>query len=105
MTVKKVVLVYSLNNLKDEEGYFPARIFAGEKDIGLNLLENGYAWRNENDKFFFEKKDDTKNKEAEARAQGAKTGIWKEEKPQKPWEYRERKIKEMKKAKKKTDNN
>jgi len=62
---KKVVLVYSLHNLKDEQGYFPARVFIGGKDVGLRLLENGLAWRNGDDKYFFEKKDDAKNKAAE----------------------------------------
>lgn len=96
VTGKKVVLVYSLNNVKDKEGYFLARVFVGIVDVGLNLLENGYAWHNEKDKFFFEKKDDEENKQAQVKAQTAKIGIWKNEKPQKPWEYREHKIKEIK---------
>lgn len=104
-TGKKVVLKYSLHNLKNEFGYFPARVFIDEKDIGLSVLENGFAWRNEKDKFFLEKKDDEVNQQAEAKARSAKTGIWKIEKPQEPWEYRARKIKETEKANKKTDKN
>jgi len=95
---KKVVLKYSLHNLKDDAGYFPARIFIGGKDVGLNLLENGFAWYNEKDKYFFEKKDDKENVKAEAAAQVAKLGIWKDEKPQKPWEYKKKLEKEKKKT-------
>ncbi len=95
---KKVVLKYSLHNLKDDAGYFPARVFIGGKDVGLNLLENGFAWYNEKDKYFFEKKDDKENAKAEAAAQVAKLGIWQNEKPQKPWEYKKKLEKEKKKA-------
>ncbi len=95
---KKVVLKYSLHNLKDDAGYFPARVFIGGKDVGLNLLENGFAWYNEKDKYFFEKKDDKENAKAEAAAQFAKLGIWQNEKPQKPWEYKKKLEKEKKKA-------
>jgi len=102
---KKVVLKYSLHHLKNEFGYFSARVFIGEKNIGLSILESGLAWRNEKDKFFVEKKADEANERAEAKAQAAKIGIWKEEKPQKPWVYRERKKKELEKAKKKTAKN
>ncbi len=100
---KKIVLKYSLHNLKNKLGYFPARVFIGEKDVALNILENGFAWRNDDDKFFFEKKDDKENKQAEAKAQTAKIGIWRSEKPEKPWEYRERKTKEIEKSKKKIE--
>jgi endonuclease YncB( thermonuclease family) len=100
---KKVVLKYSLLNLKNKLGYFPARVFIGEKDIALNMLENGFAWRNDDDKFFFEKKDDIENKQAEVKAQAAKIGIWRNDKSEKPWEYRERKMKEIEKSKKKTE--
>lgn len=100
---KRVTLIYSLHNLKDEAGYFPARIFLGATDVGLSLLENGFAWRSEADKFFFEKKDDAKNKQAEAKAHAAKAGIWTDEEPQTPWEYRKRKLKELRKAKEKAE--
>jgi len=95
---RKVILKYSLHNLKDEAGYFPARVFIGGKDVGLSLLENGFAWYNEKDEYFFEKKDDKENVKAEADAQVAKLGIWKNEKPQKPWEYKKKLVKEKKKA-------
>jgi endonuclease YncB( thermonuclease family) len=98
---KKVVLVYSLHNLKDTEGYFPARVFIGGKDVGLSALENGFAWRNEKDKFFVEKKYDEENERAETRAQIAKIGIWQDEKPQKPWEYRKKLEREKNKIAKK----
>jgi endonuclease YncB( thermonuclease family) len=95
---KKVVLKYSLHNLKDDAGYFPARVFIGGKDVGLNQLENGFVWYSEKDKYFFEKKDDKENVKAEVAAQVAKLGIWKDEKPQKPWEYKKKLEKEKKKA-------
>lgn len=97
---KKVVLKYSLHNLKDESGYFPARVFIDHKDIGLDALQNGFAWYYEKDKFFFEKKDVKENADAQMKAQTAKAGLWKEEKPLPPWEYREQKLKEAKKIKK-----
>lgn len=105
ITGKNVVLKYSLHNLKNDFGYFPARVFVGEKDIGLSILQNGFAWRSEKDKFFLEKKDDETNERAEAKARSAKTGIWKDAKPQKPWEYRARKIKEIEKSNKKDAKN
>jgi endonuclease YncB( thermonuclease family) len=95
---KKVVLKYSLHNLKDDAGYFPTRVFIGGNDVGLNLLENGFAWYNEKDKYFFEKKDDKENVKAEAAAQVAKLGVWKGERPQKPWEYKKKLEKEKKKT-------
>ncbi len=101
LTGKKVVLKYSLHNLKDEFGYFPARVFIGGSDVGLSILENGFAWRDENDKFFFEKDDDRRNEQAETKAQTAKLGIWKDEKPQSPQKYREQKLKESKKTQQK----
>lgn len=104
LTDKKVVLKYSLHNLKDEFGYFPARVFIGEKDVGLNILGNGFAWRDDRDKFFFEKKDDAENKQAEIKARVAKIGIWHDEKPQSPWEYR-KKLEKSKEAKEKADKN
>jgi micrococcal nuclease len=104
LTNKKVVLKYSLHNLKDELGYFPARVFIGGKDVGLNLLENGFAWRNEKDKYFLEKKDDEENKRSETKAQTAKIGIWQNEKPQAPWEYR-KKLEKSKNASDKADKN
>lgn len=95
---KRVILRYSLHNLKDEDGYFPARVFLGATDIGLKILEKGFVWYNEKDKFLFEKKDDAENKQMEAKARLAKVGIWKEEKPQKPSEYRKKMQKEKKSA-------
>ena len=41
------------------------------------ILENGFAWRNEKDKFFLDKEDDEATQRAEAKARSAKTGIWK----------------------------
>lgn len=102
---KKVVLKYSLHNLKDELGYFPARVFIGDTDVGLKILENGFAWYKKDDKFFFEKTDDKKNESTAAKAQTAKTGIWQDEKPQKPWVYREKKSREREKLKEKTAKN
>jgi len=100
---KKVVLRYSLHNLKDEFGYFPARVFIGGTDVGLTALKNGFAWYNKEDRFFLEKKDDKENTDAADKAQAAKMGIWQDAKPQKPWEYRERKLKELERTKKKED--
>lgn len=98
---KKVILKYSLHNLKDESGYFPARVFINETDIGLDLLKTGFAWRNDEDEFFIEKTDDKLNAQMQAEAQTAKIGIWTEEKPVKPSKYR----KQAEKLKNKTDKN
>ena len=97
---KKVLLQYSLNNTNDAEGYFLARVLLDGKDVGFNLVENGFAWRKESDKYFFEKKDAQRLEELEAKARIAKTGLWSELKPQKPWEYKKDLLKE--KAAKKT---
>ena len=96
---KKVVLIYSLHNLRDELGYFPARVFLKDKDAALHLSKNGLAWQNEKDEYFLEKKDDKEIETAEKQARQSKIGIWQSEKPRKPWEYREQKLKERKKAK------
>ncbi len=91
---KKVLLKYSLHNLKDAEGHFLARVFVNGKDVGLNMLENGFAWRSQKDKYFLERKDDDENVKAEAKARASKIGIWQDAKPQKPWEYKEKLKKE-----------
>lgn len=102
LTGRKVILKYSLHNLKDETGFFPARVFLEDKDIGKSAVENGFAWRDPRDKFLFEKKDDETNRQAETKARLAKTGIWNGGKsPQKPWEYKKKLTKEKRKSAKK----
>lgn len=105
LNCKKIILKYSLHYLKDDDGYFPGRIFIGEQDAGLLALEKGLAWRNPNDKLFLDKKEDAVYEQAEARARAAQIGIWLEEKPQKPWKYRERKIEEAQRSIRKKDEN
>lgn len=104
LTDKKITLIYSLHNLKNELGYFPARVFISGRDVGLNLLGNGFAWRDAKDKFFLEEKTDSENKQAETKARIAKLGIWQNEKPEKPWEFK-KKLEKSKGAKEKADKN
>lgn len=94
---KQVVLKYSLNNLKDREGHFLARIFVEGKDVGLEILEKGFAWYNKKDKYFVEKTDDERNFQAENKARNAKLGIWEDLNPQKPWVYKQKAQKDKEK--------
>lgn len=100
---KKVLIVYSLNNLKDAAGYFPAQVFVGaeKENAALNQLTKGLAWRNTEDKFYVAKKDAAELEKTEVAARTAQIGIWQEKKPLSPRKFRERKLVEMKKAKKK----
>ncbi len=95
---KRVLLKYSLHNVRDRLGYFPAKVFTNGNDVGLHLLKSGLVWRNEEDEFFLEKKYYQANTRIQAEARTAKIGIWKTEKPQNPAKYRKRIEKEKRKT-------
>jgi len=55
-------------------------------DIGARLLGTGMAWRKESSE---QRESDRKEyKEIEARVRAARVGIWREENPTPPWEWR-----------------
>jgi micrococcal nuclease len=99
---KIVTLKYSTYRADDVDGVFLARVFLAETDIGLSLIEKGRAWFDDAYKYFFSKADATANARAQKLAVQAKLGIWSDDdKPQPPWEFRERKLEELKRERKK----
>lgn len=60
-------------------------IFYNEKDINYKMIEAGYAWH-------YKYYDDTKEYEAaEIEAQNKKIGLWQDNDPIAPWDYRHNK--------------
>lgn len=102
---KSVVLKYSTFQPADKDGVYLARVFLNEKNIGQYMLENGLAWFDDEYKYFFSKEEAQQNTKAQEQARAALIGIWQESNPEKPWKYREKKLKEITEAKKKSSNN
>lgn len=67
---------------KDIYGRLIAQVFVDNVDIGLYMVQNGYAWHYVSI---------TKNKElakAQAHAEEQKLGLWRDAQPTAPWVYR-----------------
>lgn len=98
---KSVVLKYSTFQPADKDGVYLAKVFLNERNIGQYMLENGLAWFDNEYKYFFSKEEAQQNAKAQEQARAAQIGIWQESDPEKPWKYREKKLKEIKETKKK----
>jgi len=68
---------------KDEYGRIVGRVYVEGKDLSLELVNAGLAWR-------FERGQDLMIKRAEAQARTQKLGLWSTPNPIPPWEYRRR---------------
>ena len=67
----------------DRYGRSLARIYSGDIDINLSLVQQGYAWH-----YVVYAPNDFDLAEAEALAAANHLGLWQQEKPIAPWEYR-----------------
>ncbi len=69
---------------RDHYGRLLARVYAGEIELNLRLVESGLAWH------FVKYSDDSVLASAEAEARRLKRGLWADPHPEAPWDYRER---------------
>ncbi len=68
---------------KDRYGRSIARVYVNSSDINLSLVQEGYAWH-----YAAYAPNDFDLAEAEALAAANHLGLWQQEKPIAPWEYR-----------------
>ena len=96
---KEITVLHSTYGGTDTDGVSLATILIGDRDIGLHLLETGLAWYDDAYEFYLSKPDAAIYKKAHKDARDKKIGIWSESKAEKPWEFRDRKRREMMKTK------
>jgi micrococcal nuclease len=63
----------------------------GSRDVGLDLVQQGYAWHF---KHFAKEQTDIERfdyERAESEARSARLGLWQDLNPEPPWEFRARK--------------
>lgn len=83
MTYEKPVTVYSFG--KDRYGRTLGIVEAEGKNLNLELVKAGWAWH------YKQYSDDPELAAAETAARKAGIGIWQNENPQAPWDYRKEK--------------
>lgn len=76
----------------DRYGRMVARVCYEGKDLAKELLKSGYAWH------YTEHSDDEKLRKLEMKARKKKLGLWADENPVAPWEFR-KKLRVKRKAK------
>ena len=59
-----------------------SKIFLGAQDVNLTMISDGFAWH------YSKYSKDKKFAEAEAEARTKKKGLWKDQDPVAPWDYR-----------------
>ena len=84
---KTVTIQYSTFCPKHTSGVFLTHVVLDGNDVGTYLLENGWAWYDENYSVFFEQKKHKEKINIVKSARTAKLGIWKNETPVEPWDY------------------
>ncbi len=68
----------------DRYGRTVAKVYYGEEDIGLLMIRAGHAWH-------YARYDQSRAyRDAEAEAQSARRGLWAEDSPVAPWDWRQR---------------
>lgn len=67
---------------KDQYGRLIAQVFVNNVDIGLYMVQNGYAWH------YVSITKDKELAKAQAYARGQKRGLWEDKEPTAPWVYR-----------------
>lgn len=77
---KEVVLKY--NNTKDRYGRIIGVVFINDENVNKTLVKSGYAW------YFKKYSDDTKYADLEKEARQQKKGLWLDENPIPPWQWR-----------------
>lgn len=75
---------------RDEYGRFVSIMTVGKKDVGLALLDAGLAWAYR--RYFFSLSPEMQKRYADAaeRAARARIGLWQDEFPEAPWDWRTR---------------
>ena len=68
--------------MHDKYGRLLARVLVGEQDVSQVLVREGMAWH------FLRYSSDAVLAEAERRARDSHIGLWREDKPIPPWEWR-----------------
>ncbi len=74
-------LSYKIKN-KDDYGRTVAILYGDDEDLNYEMIKSGYAWHY---KHFYKSK---KYAQAEIEARKAKIGLWQDNNPQAPWDYR-----------------
>ncbi len=67
---------------EDQYGRLVARVFAGDQDLSEAMVASGYAWHFT--RFSF----DPRLEELEKKARAARLGLWADDSPTPPWEFR-----------------
>ncbi len=83
--IKNKKIEYAIKEKSDKYGRIVGIIFADDKNINLEMVKKGCAWSywsyNKSLYFLFE----------QYKAKYKKVGLWQDDNPQPPWEYRHRK--------------
>lgn len=69
----------------DHHGRMVAVVYAGSKNINLEMIAEGWAWAAENLK---KHSDAQEYFHAEEQARAKRVGLWAQDNPQPPWEFR-----------------
>ncbi len=78
---KKIVQVEA--NGRDQYGRIVGIVYLGKLNVNLTMVKNGYAWH-----YVAFAKNDRELAEAEALARRERRGLWKQNNPIPPWEFR-----------------
>lgn len=74
-------LTYKIHS-KDDYGRVVAILYADDKDLNYEMIKAGLAWHY---KYYYKSK---KYSEAEKNARKEKLGLWQDNNPQAPWDFR-----------------
>jgi micrococcal nuclease len=64
------------------------KVWVGETDVGLEQIKSGYAWLFTRYAHQLTQRDRTAYDRAEASARSARRGLWQDQRPVPPWDYR-----------------
>lgn len=78
---------------KDRYGRLIAKIWLAGRDVGLDLVEEGFAWHYKAYAYEQERLDRERYAVAELAARKRRAGLWAEPTPMPPWEFRHQLIK------------
>ena len=70
------------------DGYLEARVFLNGIDIGSQMLRDGVAWYDHATDYELTESDRDLYAQCEQAARAEKRGLWQDESPAQPWEYR-----------------
>lgn len=79
--VKNKKLTYKIRS-KDDYGRVVATLYGNNQDLNYEMIKAGWAWHY---KHYYKSK---KYADAEKNARNQKKGLWKDKKPQAPWDFR-----------------